>query len=162
MEYKKLNTIMLHTITKESQEEIKFYRELCQDKVINDFVHGLNGVLLSPLKFPFLGRGFLTSLNGELFGYIHIGDFNEEEKAVYLKAAIHSSKRGKGYGKLLLSEITDYIFLNYGEIEVIKLKIASENKASINTANACGYLCFGSDYYIKYNPYLNEEIKNSR
>ena len=162
MKYKKLATIDLHTITKDSLKEIAFYRELLKDETINYRVHGLGGILMKSDKIPFLGRGFITSLNDELFGYIHIGKFNSEEKAIYLKAAIHKDKRGLGYGKLLLEEITDFIFLNYQEVECIKLKIASDNKASISTAIACGYEWLFNDYYIRYNPYLNETINYSR
>lgn len=161
MKCKKLNTIELHTITKESIKEIEFYKELLKDEVINYRVHGLGGILLPIDKVPFLGRAFLTSLKDELFGYIHIGEFNHKEEAVYLKAAIHKDKRGNGYGKLLLEEITNYIFLNYQEVKCIKLKIANDNKASIYTANSCGYIWLVDDYYIKYNPYLEEQKKRT-
>lgn len=159
MKYKKLNNIMLHTIAKGSDEEINFYKELIKDDTINYRVHGLSGLTLSTNKYPFLGRAFLTSLNDHLFGYIHIGNYNKEEKAVYLKVAIHKNNRGLGYGKLLLEEITDYIFLNYEEIESIKLKIERDNLASINTANACGYKWLIDDFYVIYNPNLNEDVK---
>lgn len=160
MKCKKLNTIELHTITKNSHREIEFYKELIKDEVINYRVHGLGGILLKVDKYPFLGRAFLASLNDELFGYIHIGEFNPLEKSVYLKAAIHKDKRGNGYGKLLLEEISNYIFLNFQEVECIKLKIANDNKASIYTANSCGYVWLTDDFYIKYNPYL-EELKRT-
>lgn len=161
MEYKKLDTIMLHTVTKESVDEINFYRELNKDEEIGNRLHGLNGILLPVDKYPFLGRAFLTSLNGELFGYLHIGNLDEVEKSVYLKAGIHPNKRNCGLGKLLLKEVTDYIFLNHQEVEMIKLRIASDNKASIYTANACGYTWLVDEYYVKYNPYLEESKKNN-
>ena len=162
MKYKKLNSICLHTITKESTKEIEFYKELLKDEIISYRLHGLGGILLPPDKFPFLGRSFLVSFNDDLFGYVHIGEFNPHEEAVYLKAAIHRDKRGTGYGKLLLEEITNYIFVNYQEVKCIKLKIAKDNLASIHTANSCGYIWLTDDFYIKYNPYLEEQLKKPK
>jgi len=158
MKYLKLNTITLHTITKDSLEEIKFYREISKDEEVDKRLHGLGGVMLSVISHPFFGRGFLTSLDDTLFGYLHVGNYNELEKAIYLRAAIDKNQRKNGLGKRLLQEITDYTFLNYQEVECIKLKIARDNIASRNTAISCGYMWLEDDFYIKYNPYLN--LKN--
>lgn len=57
--------------------------------------------------------------------------------------------------KNLLSEITEYIFENYNNIESVRLKIDFNNKASLNTAISCGYKWLKDDCYIKINPYFS-------
>ena len=92
-----------------------------------------------------------------MVGFVDIGQFNGEEEAVYLRGAIDKDKRGKHYGTLMLSETTDYIFANYPKVRNVKLKIDEDNKASLSTANACGFIWAGADYYVKGNPYEKQK-----
>ena len=73
-----------------------------------------------------------------------------------MRAAISKNKRGNKYGKTLLSEITEYIFVNFKAVESIRLKIDKENTTSLMTANACGYEWLSDDFYIKYNSYIKK------
>lgn len=114
----------------------------------------MSGLLNNPNNELF-GHSFLVSHSGTLIGYLNIGHYNKEEKCVYLRTAIDKNQRGQGYGKLLLSEITEYIFQNYSEVLNIRLKIAKDNIPSLMTANACGYTWLRDDFYNKVNPYIN-------
>ncbi|MEG1648008.1 MAG: GNAT family N-acetyltransferase [Bacilli bacterium] len=153
----KLNTLTLSDFDKTNIEHISFFKKLAHDKSIESRFQGLGVGLLHTYDKTFFDRGFFVEVNDELIGYINIGNFNELEKCVYLREAIDSDKRGKSYGKLLLKEISEYIFSNYMQVEKIILKIAFDNISSLNTANACGYKLLYSDYYYLLNPYLEME-----
>lgn len=154
MEYAKLNTLTLHTFDKEDREALAFLKKLISDNSIKERFQGMTAGLLSNPKNNFFGCGFLVKSNNEFVGYIGIGNYNNDEKSTYLRAAIDKDKRGLEYGKTLLAEITEYIFQNYPQVENIRLKIARDNKPSLMTANACDYTWLEGDIFIKYNPYI--------
>lgn len=53
--------------------------------------------------------------------------------------------RGKKYEKLILSEVSNYLFENYN-IKTISLDIEPSNIASIRTALSCGYIPDEDEY----------------
>ncbi len=107
-----------------------------------------------------IGKGFFISDNGKLIGYIDIGNYNVNEKAVYIRQAIDQDVRGRNYGKRTLYELCDFIFREYPDVENIKARIASDNQASIRMALACGFTNIRDDYYGMENPYTkNNKIK---
>ena len=149
----KIGTLTINNFDKNNITNLEFIKKLCNDDTIKSRFQGMLSGLLNNNEF--FDHGFLVSHNNELVGYVHIGALNFEEKSVYLRAAVDKDKRGMNYGKTILSEITEYIFNNFKEVESIRLKIANDNKASLMTSNACGYKWLEKDYYVKYNPYLN-------
>jgi len=155
MEYAKIGELTLNIFDKTSKQELEFIRKLCKDETISKWFQGIMVGLTNNSKKEFFNHSFLVTHNKDLIGYINIGSYNEEEACVYLRAAIDKEKRGFSYGKMLLTEITNYIFKNYNNIESIRLKIEKENKVSLNTAISCGYEWLKDDYYIKNNPYYN-------
>lgn len=157
MEYAKLKTLTLSTFDKNKREDLEFVKKLCKDESIGKWFHGITVGLLHNPKNEFLDHSFLVRHNDTLVGYIGIGNFNEMEKSVYLRAAIDKDQRGKKYGEILLQEITDYIFENYSQVESIRLKIDRQNKASLSTANACGYKWLENEIFAKFNPYINNK-----
>lgn len=159
MEYAKIGLLSLYAFNKENKDDIDFIKRLIHDETITKRFQGIGVGLLNDRGNEFFNRSFLVKYNANYIGYINIGAFNEEEKTVYLRAAIDKSQRGNAFGKTLLSEITEYIFKNYPQIENISLKIASDNKASLMTANACGYVWLRDDFYIKENPYINKRTR---
>lgn len=158
MEKIPLRELELVVFDKSNPMHITFLKNLANDKSILKWFQGLAVGLLHNYGHEFFDRAFFVSKEGNLIGYVHIGAFNEQEKSVYLKAATSAEERGKGYGKLLLAEITEYIFNHHLEVESIRLKINKENTASLNTASACNYKWLIDDFYISYNP--NLEIKS--
>ena len=156
MEYTKIGVLTLNTFDKNNIEAREFIKKLCGDNSIKSRFQGITTGLLNNPKNEFFNHGFLVTHNNNFIGYVGIGAYNERENNVYLRAAIDKEQRGHSYGKILLSEITEYIFQNYPQVLNICLKIANDNKASLMTANACGYQWLKDDYYIKVNPYIEK------
>ncbi|MBQ9072343.1 MAG: GNAT family N-acetyltransferase [Bacilli bacterium] len=160
MEYAKLETLTIHTFDKNDVKALEFIKKLCNDETIKARFQGLLVGLLNNKNNDFFNHGFLVSYNDTYIGYINIGEFNNEEKYVYLRADIDKDIRGAKYGQRLLSEITEYIFINYPQVESIRLKIASDNKPSLKVADSCGFVLAGYEIYAKNNPYISNKIKN--
>ncbi len=131
---------------------------MCRDETIISRFQGIVPGLVKNPNNEFFNHGFLVMCENNLVGYIGIGEFNLEEKSVYLRAAIDREQRGKAYGKILLEEITCYIFSNFDIVENIRLKIALDNKPSLNTARSCGYEWLEKDLFIKYNPNIKRSL----
>lgn len=159
MEFIKLDTLALNIANKNDRKALEFIQKLCHDESIKKRFQGIMGGLFNNPNKELLGYAFLVSFNEEYIGYIRVGNFNKDEKSVYLRAAIDQAQRGHSFGKTLLNEITEYIFQNHPEVESIRLKIASDNIPSLMTANACNYEWLRDDFYIKYNPYLHKQVK---
>lgn len=111
-----------------------------------------------------LESGYLVELNGKIIGYIYFSSISNYR--IYLEYSILKSERRKGYGKLLLSEATDYIFNNYN-IRNINLNIDKSNLASMELALSCGYtydeneLIYNNNSidFIQTNPYFLDKRK---
>lgn len=152
MKFVELETLSLYIIDKQNKQDLEFVKSLFHDEGIRKWVNGISNVLSDNYDKNFFDSGFIVKKSDEYIGYIGIGNFNQEEKCVYLRAGISKEKTGHGYGKMLLNEITEHIFSNYDEVESIKLKINSANIPSLMTANSCGYKFLNDDFYVKYNP----------
>ncbi len=153
MTYIQLESLSLHTFDKSNRQQLEFIKQLCHDETIKKRFQGITIGLLNNPKNEFFNHGFLVANNNIYIGYIGIGNYDVENKRVYLKSAIDKNKRGNSYGKTLLNEITEYIFKNY-PIETINLKIANDNIVSIKTALSCGYQLLETEFYYKTNPYI--------
>lgn len=156
MKFTNLETLSLYTIDKQNKKDLEFIKKLFHDENIKKWVNGISNILSDNKNKNFFNSGFIVKLESEYIGYVSIGDFNKEEKCVYLRIGIPNDKTGLGYGKRILNEITNYIFSNYSEVENIKLKIKKENIPSLRTANSCGYTWLYDDFYIKYNSYIKK------
>ncbi len=153
---RELNTLTLVNFDKENKAHLEFLKKLVHDESIKKWFTGISSGLINNPNNEFFGHSFFVEDNNELIGYINIGNINNEN-SVYLRAAVDKDKRGNNYGKTILSETTDYIFDNFNEVENIMLKIDKENKASLMTADSCGYLWLRDDYYYKKNPNIKEK-----
>ena len=147
-----LETLALYIIDKKNKQDLEFVKRLFHNEEIKKWVHGISNVLNDNINCEFFGHGFIIKDGEKYIGYIGISEFVRDENCVYLRAGLDKDVVGNGYGKKTLSEITEYIFLNYPDVEKIKLKIDRENLPSLNTANACGYKWLYDDFYINYNP----------
>jgi len=83
-----------------------------------------------------LDYGYLVYLKDEIVGYLFISDIKKYK--IYVEYSILAKYRKKGIGKLLLTEITDFLINNY-QIKEIALDIDVSNIPSINLAESCGY-----------------------
>lgn len=152
-----METLTLQSFDKENKEHLEFFKKLVKQPSITSRFQGIGVGLLHEHGDKFFDRGFLITDNDKLIGYLGIGEFDEENKSVYLRGAIDIDCRGNSYGKKMLKESTEYIFLNYPKVENIRLKIAEDNIISIRTAEACGYEKLYNDFYIHYNPYIEKK-----
>ena len=78
-----------------------------------------------------------------MIGYVFISKIIKYD--IYLEYSILKEYRGKGLGKLLLSEISNYLIDNYN-IKSIMLDIDPSNVPSIMTAVSCGYIADDEEY----------------
>lgn len=97
-------------------------------------------------NFPF-DMGFLVSINNEIIGYIFISKNILDQ--VYLEYSLLKKYRGNKYGKLILSEVSDYLMNEYN-IKSLVLDIDPSNTPSIRTAIGCGYE-IDEEEYLKRN-----------
>ena len=151
-----LDELTLITFNKENKKHLEFFK-----KILGGLENRFQGILPNLMRnsSSFFNRGYLVSDNDVLIGYIDISSYNEDEQSVYLRASVDSSTRGKVYGKLILKEVTEYIFSNYSNVVSIRLKIEDDNTYSIKTALSCGYLNVpNTQIYVIFNPNIN--IKN--
>ncbi len=156
MEYP-LETLKLVTFDKNNLEHMLFLKSLRQDESIKERFQGIAANLLHPTD-RFWGNSYFVKDKDTLVGFLNIGNYNIEEKSVYLRGATLKGYRGMGYGKKFLKESTDYIFNNYLQVESIRLVIARDNIASLKTAEDCGYTWLNKDIYIAYNPNLRKDL----
>lgn len=155
MLYATIGTLTLNNFVynRDNLENLYFLKKLTKDKEVKKRFQGLSNIL-SNKNNNFFGQGFIVKDKEKYIGYIHIGDINYKENCVYLISAIDKDLRGISYGKTLLNEITEYIFINYPNITNIRLKIDSDNKPSLKAADSCGYKWLERDFYKKDNPYI--------
>lgn len=69
-------------------------------------------------------------------GYVYLSSVHDDE--VFLEVSVLKEYRGKKLGKRITNEICDYLFTNHN-IKSVKLDIDPSNKASLMTAESCGF-----------------------
>lgn len=144
---------------KDNKEHMLFLKKILKDESVIKRFQGFLPHLLKSANDIF-GKGFFLSLNNELIGYVDFGNFNEKEEAVYVRQLVDKDKRSKGYGRLILSEVCDYVFKTYPFIHKIKARIAPDNINSIMMVYNAGFINDRDDYYSLSNPYIkNSNIK---
>lgn len=84
-----------------------------------------------------LDCGYLVKYMDKIIGYVYLSNISNYR--MYIEYLILFSERNKGYGHMVLKEITDFILSNYN-IKRICLDIDKSNLASMNTALSCGYM----------------------
>lgn len=83
-------------------------------------------------------------LDGEIpIGYLYISSNKNDE--VFLECSLLKSFRGKGYGKRILNEISDYLFVNHN-IRSIRADVDPSNKNSMMVLESCGYIFDEEEY----------------
>lgn len=81
-----------------------------------------------------------------VIGYVHI--FEREDKDIEFMYAIMGEYRSLGYGKALVKNVSDFLFLNDKELQSISLVISPYNKPSLYIASSNGFIKNGM-YYVK-------------
>ena len=119
----KLDTLSLVQFDKNNKDHVIFLKKIIHDDSIKNRFNGFINRLNSRVNNGILDRAFFVSNNACLIGFIDIGALNNEEKAVYLREAVDKDKRGNNYGNKILNEISNFIFLNYPDVEIIRLRM---------------------------------------
>ena len=151
----KLETLSLNSFDINNKDHIVFLKNMIHDKSITTRFNGFLPRLNSKSKSIF-DKAFLLVNDTNIIGFVDIGAFNKEERAVYLRGAIDKSNRGNNNGHKMLYEVSNFIFSNYPNVEKIKLNIAKDNIASIKTAESCGFYNMLNGFYEKRNPYITK------
>lgn len=81
-----------------------------------------------------------------VIGYVHI--FERKDKDIEFMYAIMEEYRSLGYGKALVKNISDFLFLSDKELQSISLVISPYNKPSLCIASSNGFIKNGM-YYVK-------------
>ena len=88
------------------------------------------------IKNKEIGNSFLLKDKGNYIGYIYISNQRGDERGI--SYMIEKSVRNKGYGKIVLTSVSDYLFKE-GLANSLVLYIKDKNKSSINVAEKCGF-----------------------
>lgn len=89
---------------------------------------------------------YIVSLKGIGIGYVYISNLDSFQR-VSLNYVIESSFRGKHYGKLLLTEISEFLFQKDIHIKEIELYIENSNCYSKKVALDVGFQKQGLFHY---------------
>lgn len=115
----------------------------------SEYIHDIKERLIdgkNKKDIPF-DVGYVVCLNDKFIGYAFISKRIKDE--IFLEYSIVNEFRGKGYGKLVLGEVSEYLFSNYN-IKNISLDIEPSNVASVMTAVGVGYI-EDEEEYMKRN-----------
>lgn len=141
----KLNNIVLSSYDKDNDRHRKVLLEFLGESKSN-YIHDIDRRLknnYNKKENNIFDRGYLVSLNNNIVGYIFISKIIRDE--IFLEYSIIKSYREKKIGKLLLSDVTNYLLDNYN-IKSIVLDIEPSNVPSIMTAVSCGYMLDDEEY----------------
>lgn len=143
-----LNNIVLSSYNEEDIKHNNLISKFLNNSSSN-YVHDIDRRLMDNKRKndSIFDKGYIVSLNNNLIGYIFISKLIKDD--IYLEYSILKEYRGKGLGKMLLSEISNYLMDNYN-IKSIVLDIDPSNIPSIMTAVSCGYMV-DEDEYIERN-----------
>ena len=141
----KLNNLSLYLYDNYNFKHNELVKELEVGDSSSSYIHDIRTRLndgKNKKDIPF-GVGFIVGLKDEFIGYVFISKRIKDE--IFLEYSLINEFRGKGYGKLVLSEVSDYLFTNYN-IKSITLDIEPSNIPSIMTAVSVGFDVLEDDY----------------
>lgn len=116
----------------EISDNVKFLDEIKNDEEISENLSDAPLALeksggVSNLR---LGVAYLVKEKEENIGLIRLAKKNIQEHSLSIDIAIREACRDKGYGKVLLAEISDYIFKNSTLIKSVKLNSCVDSNES--------------------------------
>ncbi len=146
----KLNDLVLENFDCNNKDHLLYLKELMRDNEVKSRFNGLELRVHSLGENFTFGKGYFVSFDSSIIGYLHMGKKNENDD-VYLRYTIRENVRKLGYGTKLLDEVTNYLCLNYRDINNIFLKIDRDNIGSLKVAKNAGYTWSESEYYNRRN-----------
>lgn len=139
----KLETLDL---TRYNDKQHKFLKiELESGKSSSRFIHQISERLDSSsyCNENIFQSAFVVLDKDIPIGYLYISSNEHDE--VFLECSLLKQFRNMGYGKRLLNEVGDYLFINHN-IRCIKGDVDPSNKNSQMMLESCGYLFDEEDY----------------
>ena len=133
-----LSNLKLCNYNSEKFEHKDFLLEMEGDSK-SSYIHDIKNRLLQSCTYNnvVFNKGYKVSVNDKCVGYIFISKVIKDE--IFLEYSVIKKYRGKGIGKMILGEVSDYLLDNYNLKSVI-LDIDPSNVPSVMTAISCGYI----------------------
>lgn len=104
----------------------------------SSYIHDIGKRLeASKNKENIFDSAFIVSDDDNSVGYLFISNSRNDE--VFLEYALLKDFRGMGYARELVENVTNYLFDEHN-IRSIRLDIDPSNEASMNVAEACGFV----------------------
>lgn len=123
--------------------------ELEKGESSSDFIHQIGQRLVNSKSNDrtVFQSGFVVEDKGNPIGYLYISYMQKDE--VYIEYSVLKSQRGKGYGRTIINEATNYLFSEHN-IWQVKLDISPSNKNSMYIAESCGFEV-DEDDFVEHN-----------
>lgn len=130
-----LGNVTLEKMDIANDQHMKVMQTMRDSKAVEmcyDVMTDINAVKRGNLE----GNHFLVKDDKQYFGYMYISDDYDGERI--LAYIVEQKVRGKGFGKIMLSSVSDYLF-DLCNTDVIKLYINKRNLVGIRLAMSCGF-----------------------
>ena len=131
-----LENVTLQRLNPFNKEHKKAISKL-RDKDAKKMMYDVKQAFIDIKKNRDLGNSFLLKDKEEYIGYIYISNrHNKTERTI--SYMIEKTVRNKGYGKIVLNSISEYIFEEC-LADTLVLYIKDKNKPSISVAESCDF-----------------------
>ena len=137
----KLETLTLDRYNNNYKYIKDSFDNISKSKYIHDVTRRL--ISSSDLDENLLLGAYIVLDNNKEVGYTYISSNKNDE--VYLETSILEDKRNNGYGKKIVSEVSDYLFENKN-IRIVKVAIDPSNINSIKMVESCDFIFDEDDY----------------
>ena len=127
-----LNSLCITNYDSKKDDDVKFLDELKRDEEISKSIKDapLSLEKSSGVSNLRLGIAYLVKEKESLIGLVKLADKNSQLHALSIDIAIRSDFRNQGYGELIFTEISDYIFRNSSLIKDVKLSNCIDSNES--------------------------------
>ena len=134
-----LKSFRLEEIDITKQEHLDMIKEFDNDSSVKQYLYpykdSFYDLVCDAIKTDDIFRTFYAIYTeNRIIGYMEIGN----SKSTNLNSALIKSERNKGYSKLLLKELSNYLLENYSSVNSVNTIIRKDNKNSISTVESAG------------------------
>lgn len=130
-----LDGFSLEKIDINNKEHIKTIKGL-RDRTAKKMCYDIGGDIQKIKSGRDEGNRFLVKSDSDFIGYMYISNNHSDVRV--LSMIIQKKLRGRGYGKIILTGVSDYL-LKSGMASSIRMYIKDENIPSAKMALGCGF-----------------------
>lgn len=130
-----LNDVVLEEIDPMNKEH-KFAIKKLRDYQGRKMMFDIKQEVMKINKYENHGTSFLVKKDEDYIGYMCL---EIRYKMATISMLINKKLRGLGYGKIVINNISDYLFSN-DFVERINVYIKDKNKVSINMVKTCNFM----------------------